>query len=106
MNRTITVEIRDIPDEVWTFLVNQRGSEKSADELIIETITSKIVVSLKAYYEFCQAEKAGISLESLIPKVLDEMIEGSEVYADTFKIELEKQFYKLTKGRDKEGCRG
>ena len=99
MNRTLTFEIKDIPDEVWAFLVAHKGSEEQADELIIDMMRSQVSVSLTAYYQLIMAQKAGISLDTLIPSILDLIVEGSgefrEETSDELKLNLEKHLVKI-----------
>jgi len=93
MNRTVTLEIRDIPDEVWTFLVNARGSDEAVDDLIRDMITVKATTALVLYYQLVQSAKAGVPLEAMMPMVMDTLSPelGDEDLEDAFSLELERK---------------
>ena len=99
MNRTLTVEIRDIPDEVWEFLVSEKGSEDAVDGLIREILTTKATTALILVYQVEQARKAGISLESMVPEITEKLMDGleGESWGDDLKFEIEKKAFETLK---------
>jgi len=93
MNRTLTVEIKDIPEEVWEFLISEKGSEEAVDALIGEMLTAKATTAIVLIHQMHQAQKAGIPLSSLIPEVVDKITEGIEgsSFEDEAKLETERK---------------
>ena len=99
MNRTLTVEVRDIPEEVWEYFINDKGSEEAVDELIREVITAKATTALILVYQMGQAVKAGIQLETMVPTIVNKLFDDTAEHAfgDDLSLELEKKTHDIIK---------